>query len=79
MTDKWTTADIPNLTGKIVVITGANSGLGYESSLALAQKGAHVVMACRSPKKADSSRFTPSQKHSKPSTANLTSSSITPA
>ncbi len=56
MTDKWTTADIPNLTGKIVVITGANSGLGYESSLALAQKGAHVVMACRSPKKAESAK-----------------------
>jgi len=46
-TSTWTTADIPNLTGKTVIITGANSGLGYEMTLALATKGAHVVMACR--------------------------------
>jgi len=44
----WTTANLPNLTGKTVLITGANSGLGYEVSLALATKGAQVVMACRS-------------------------------
>lgn len=43
----WTTANIPNLTGKTVLVTGANSGLGYEVTLALAAKGAHVVMACR--------------------------------
>lgn len=44
----WTTAAIPKLTGKTVLVTGANSGLGYEVTLALAAKGAHVVMACRS-------------------------------
>lgn len=44
----WTTANIPNLTGKTVIVTGANSGLGYEVTLALAAKGAQVVMACRS-------------------------------
>ncbi len=44
----WTTADIPKLTDKTVLVTGANSGLGYEVTLALAAKGAHVVMACRS-------------------------------
>jgi NAD(P)-dependent dehydrogenase (short-subunit alcohol dehydrogenase family) len=43
----WTTANIPNLTGKTVIVTGANSGLGYEVTLALAAKGAQVVMACR--------------------------------
>ena len=35
---KWTTSDIPNLEGKTVLITGANSGLGYFSAKALAQK-----------------------------------------
>lgn len=34
--------------GRRVLVTGANSGLGYQASLALAAKGAHVVMACRS-------------------------------
>jgi len=45
--NKWTTANMPNLSGKTAVVTGANSGLGYETSLALAQKGARVIMACR--------------------------------
>jgi hypothetical protein len=44
----WTTVDMPRLDGKTVVVTGANSGLGYEGSLAFAEKGAAVVMACRS-------------------------------
>ncbi len=44
---KWTTDNIPDQSGKIIVITGANSGLGFESSLALAEKGARIVMACR--------------------------------
>jgi NAD(P)-dependent dehydrogenase (short-subunit alcohol dehydrogenase family) len=48
----WTAQHIPDQTGKIAVITGANSGLGYESALALAAKGAHVVMACRNPQRA---------------------------
>lgn len=56
MPERWTADDIPNQTGKIAVITGANSGLGYESAVALAAKGAHVVMACRSPKKAEQAK-----------------------
>ncbi len=43
----WTTADIPDQTGRVAVITGANTGLGYETALALAAKGAHVVLAVR--------------------------------
>src|SRR6478752_2863802 len=43
----WTTADIPDQTGRTAVITGANSGLGYETAAALAAKGAHVVLAVR--------------------------------
>ncbi len=38
--------------GKIAIVTGANTGLGFETALALAQKHAHVVMACRNLKKA---------------------------
>jgi NAD(P)-dependent dehydrogenase (short-subunit alcohol dehydrogenase family) len=43
----WTTADIPDQTGRTAVITGANTGLGYATAAALAAKGAHVVLAVR--------------------------------
>ena len=44
---RWTADDVPDLSGKTVVVTGANGGLGYETVLQLAPKGAHVVLACR--------------------------------
>jgi NAD(P)-dependent dehydrogenase (short-subunit alcohol dehydrogenase family) len=44
---KWTAADIPDQAGRVAVITGANTGLGYETAAALAAKGAHVVLAVR--------------------------------
>jgi protochlorophyllide reductase len=56
MSNKWTQQDIPDLTGKIIVITGANSGLGLESTKALAAKGATVVMACRNLGKAEKAK-----------------------
>ncbi|MGD0313988.1 MAG: oxidoreductase [Acidimicrobiales bacterium] len=43
----WTVDDIPDLTGRTAVVTGANSGIGFESALALAGAGAEVVLACR--------------------------------
>ena len=52
----WTTADIPNLNGKVAVVTGANGGLGLESAKALAGAGAHVVMAVRNQEKAGEAR-----------------------
>ena len=50
----WNTSDIPNLEGKTVLITGSNSGLGYYTAKALAEKNAHVVLACRTLEKANS-------------------------
>jgi NAD(P)-dependent dehydrogenase (short-subunit alcohol dehydrogenase family) len=44
----WTVDEMPRLDGMTVVVTGANSGLGYEGTRAFAEKGATVVMACRS-------------------------------
>ncbi len=44
---KWTAADIPDQTGRVAVITGANTGLGYETAAALADHGARVVLAVR--------------------------------
>jgi NAD(P)-dependent dehydrogenase (short-subunit alcohol dehydrogenase family) len=43
----WTTADIRDQTGRVAVITGANTGLGYQTAAALTAKGAHVVLAVR--------------------------------
>lgn len=48
----WTTDDIPRLDGKTVLITGANSGLGFESARALARRGARLILACRTREKA---------------------------
>jgi NAD(P)-dependent dehydrogenase (short-subunit alcohol dehydrogenase family) len=48
---RWTVADIPPQTGKTAIVTGANSGLGFETALALARAGATVVMASRSESK----------------------------
>jgi NAD(P)-dependent dehydrogenase (short-subunit alcohol dehydrogenase family) len=47
----WTANDIPSQSGKTFVITGANSGIGYEAALQLAGKGADVVLACRDQEK----------------------------
>jgi NAD(P)-dependent dehydrogenase (short-subunit alcohol dehydrogenase family) len=49
--DKWTTDNIPDLTGKVIIVTGANVGLGYESAKEFARKGAQTIMACRSMEK----------------------------
>ena len=49
----WSVNDIPNLSGRIAVVTGANGGLGLETVRALAGAGAHVVMAARNPEKTE--------------------------
>jgi NAD(P)-dependent dehydrogenase (short-subunit alcohol dehydrogenase family) len=47
MSTKWTPADIPDQSGRVAVVTGANTGLGYWTAEMLADKGAHVVLAVR--------------------------------
>lgn len=44
----WTIENIPALNGKVIIVTGGNSGLGFESVKALSAKGGKVIMACRS-------------------------------
>ena len=50
---KWTEKDLPDLTGKTIIITGANSGTGFAATKFMSAKGATIVMACRNPDKAD--------------------------
>ncbi|OSP10933.1 short-chain dehydrogenase [Halorubrum ezzemoulense DSM 17463] len=49
----WTADEMPRLDGKTVVVTGANSGLGFEGTREFAARGATVVMACRSVERAE--------------------------
>lgn len=51
--NKWDVSYMPPQAGRIAIVTGANSGIGYYTTKGLAGKGAHVVMACRSREKAE--------------------------
>ena len=53
MTERWTTSDIPDLSGRTALVTGANAGLGLEISCILAAHGARVLLACRNLDKAE--------------------------
>jgi NAD(P)-dependent dehydrogenase (short-subunit alcohol dehydrogenase family) len=53
MASDWTAEAIPDLTGKTAIVTGANSGIGYEMARALARKEATVILACRNKDKGE--------------------------
>ena len=44
---RWTTTDVPDQDGRVAVVTGSNTGIGYHAAAALADRGAHVVLAVR--------------------------------
>lgn len=52
-TENWTLANIPGLTGKVIIVTGGNSGLGLEAIKAFSANGAEVIMACRNLEKGE--------------------------
>jgi NAD(P)-dependent dehydrogenase (short-subunit alcohol dehydrogenase family) len=53
---KWTPREIPSQAGKLAIITGANSGIGFHSARYLSEAGCDVIMACRSVQKAEQAR-----------------------
>ena len=66
---RWTSDDIPDQSGRTALVTGANSGVGFETAKALAEHGAHVVLACRD---ADKGRRAAQQIRASAPTAQLT-------
>ena len=54
--DKWDIKNESSQLGKIAIVTGANSGIGYETTLGLVKKGVEVIMACRNIQKAEDAK-----------------------
>lgn len=59
----WNIDNIEDLTGKNIIVTGANAGLGFASAMAIAGKGATLIMACRSQERADNAKQKILEKH----------------
>jgi NAD(P)-dependent dehydrogenase (short-subunit alcohol dehydrogenase family) len=53
---KWTPREIPTQQGRLAIVTGANSGIGYQTARYLARAGATVILACRSAAKGEAAR-----------------------
>ncbi|MGI9566763.1 MAG: oxidoreductase [Nitrosopumilus sp.] len=56
MNHKWTFDDIPDLSGKTIIVTGSNSGIGYEAIKYFSAKGAQTILACRNIKNGKSAK-----------------------
>jgi len=56
MKHKWTFNDIPDLSGKTIIVTGGNSGMGFEAVKCLSAKGAETILTCRNTKKGESAK-----------------------
>lgn len=54
--NNWTLENVKDLTGKNIIVTGANTGLGFATAKAIADKGGNVIMACRSQKRAQDAK-----------------------
>jgi NAD(P)-dependent dehydrogenase (short-subunit alcohol dehydrogenase family) len=64
---KWTAADVPDQAGRAAVVTGANTGIGYETAAVLARRGANLVLAVRDIEKGNdaAARLTAASPHAK--------------
>ncbi|MGW8317485.1 MAG: oxidoreductase [Bacteroidales bacterium] len=51
---RWDAAQVPDLTGKVVIVTGGNTGIGFQAASQMAGKGAETILACRNETKARS-------------------------
>jgi len=56
MSRGWSARGLPDLSGKVSVVTGANSGVGFETARGLARKGVHTILACRDRVRAEAAR-----------------------
>ncbi len=56
MAEKWTTAKIPDQSGRLALVTGANSGIGLRAAAALAAEGAELLLGCRNTEKGERAR-----------------------
>jgi NAD(P)-dependent dehydrogenase (short-subunit alcohol dehydrogenase family) len=53
---KWTIEQVPSERGKVAIVTGANSGIGYQTTLGLVEKDVEVIMACRNRQKGEEAK-----------------------
>ena len=60
---KWNIDQLPSQSGRVAIVTGANSGIGYETALSLAQKDIQVILACRNMEKAGEAKYKISKKY----------------
>ncbi len=63
MKPRWTFDDIPDLSGKTIIVTGSNSGLGFEAVKYLSAKGAQTILACRNIKNGESAKEQIQEEH----------------